>query len=248
MITDPQKDYEHGWVPFLGVDVCLESRPLIPRTETEYWVERAITEILDVRHQVLTTDVGHPQFRILDLFAGSGAIGLAVLKHIPNAHVTFAEKEARHFPTIRKSIVENGIDPARALLVKTDVWSPILDVGHQVLRAGDVVGHQVLWVFEYVLANPPYVSRERDTVSPEALSHEPHEALYADDDGFALIKRTVLGLPEHLAPDGAAWIEHEPFHTDRLKECTRENGFEAATEQDQYGVERFTHISKNTVA
>ncbi len=30
--------YSIGWVPFINTQIHLDSRPLIPRTETEYWV------------------------------------------------------------------------------------------------------------------------------------------------------------------------------------------------------------------
>ena len=45
MLTDPNEDYERGFVPFLDQKIFLDSRPLIPRTETEYWVEKALREI-----------------------------------------------------------------------------------------------------------------------------------------------------------------------------------------------------------
>lgn len=228
MLSDPKDDYARGFVPFLGVDVCLDSRPLIPRTETEYWVEIAITEMRDVRR--------HP-FRVLDMFAGSGCIGLAVLKHVPNAHVTFADINPTHFPAIRKSIEGNDLDPLRADFIHTDVWLPVADVRRQPLE-----------VFDFVLANPPYVSKERGTVSPETLLHEPHEALFAEDDGFALIQETVKGLPSHMARGGSAWIEHEPFHTARVREVAARETLAAETLQDQYGVERFTKLTRKGVA
>ena len=90
--------YKIGWVPFIHTDIYLDSRPLIPRTETEYWVNEAIQEIKK-------SGVVAP--RILDLCAGSGCIGVAVLKEIPEALVDFAEIDPTHHETIRKNITEN---------------------------------------------------------------------------------------------------------------------------------------------
>jgi len=258
MLTDPLEDYARGSVPFLGVEVFLDSHPLIPRTETEYWVERAIAEILDVGHQVVTTDVGRPQFRVLDLFAGSGCIGLGVLKHISNAHVTFAEKEVRHFPTIRKSaaaiLASDARMAAQVACVESDVWSAFSTLPALPHTAGALpipmsdVGRRTWGEFDYVLANPPYVSEERGTVSSEALAYEPPEALFAPGDGFEFIEKTIAGLPRHLAPEGAAWIEHEPFHTAKISTCAKTHGLSATTHTDQHGVERFTRMTHKGVA
>lgn len=207
--SEEPEAYQIGHVPFVGTTIWLDSRPLIPRTETEFWTERAIVEI-----QKCTNP------KVLDLFAGSGCVGVAVLEHVPHAHVTFGEREARHLPTITKNIRENGIDPTRARVVQTDVYS-------------SVVGYH----YNFILANPPYLSRARiGRVEGSVLVHEPEEALFAEDDGFSLIAATITGLPSHLAPGGQCWIEHEPEHAERLK------ALGATTHKDQYGVERYSVI------
>jgi len=164
---------------------------------------------------------------ILDLFAGSGAIGVAVLMHVPSARVDFGEKESRHFPTIEKNIRENGVDPARTRIIETDVFSGI-------------TGR-----YDAILANPPYLSKSRlERIQDSVLKHEPAEALFADDDGFALIEETVGGLPEHLVEGGTAWIEHEPEHVLRLAGLAKRHGFTVESLPDQYGTIRFSRLSR----
>lgn len=214
MLTDAEEDYARGFVPFLGVTVRLDSRPLIPRTETEYWTEKLL-------HTVVPT---HP-YSILDLFAGSGAIGLALLTHLPHCRVTFAEIEPRHLATIQKSITENGIDPGRVTLCTSDVWK------------------SVDGIFDIVTANPPYISKERNTTDVSVIKSEPHEALFADDDGFSLIQKTIEGAPSHLAPQGTLWIEHEPYQSKRIQELGRTHRLTTETVKDQYGVERISQLS-----
>lgn len=215
MLTDPQEDYARGFVPFLGTTIYLDSKPLIPRTETEYWVEKAIQEI----------NSSSTEPRVLDLFAGSGCIGVAVLKHVPNAIGTFGEYEEKHLSTIRKNIIENDIDPERASVVQTNVWSGV---------AGP---------FEYILANPPYLSKERGTVSPETTTHEPHEALFAKDDGFFFIEKVIEKLSTFLVPNGVCYIEHEPFHTERIEAFSKQHNFTVVTHKDQYGALRYSRLS-----
>ena len=81
-----------------------------------------------------------------------------------------------------------------------------------------------------------------------AWAHEPHEALFAEEDGFFFIRKTIEGLTAHLAPEGRAWIEHEPFHTPRIHEHANKHGLAATTHHDQYGVERFTHCTRQDMA
>lgn len=211
-LSEEPEAYRVGHVPFLGATIYLDSRPLIPRTETEWWVEKVIPEIRD-------------SARVLDLFAGSGCIGVAVLKHT-EATVVFGEFDARHIPTIERNVRENA-DPSRAQVVQTDVWSALSGT------------------FDFVLANPPYLSQARvDRIEPSVLEHEPVGALFAEDDGYALIEATIAGLQDFLAPRGQCWIEHEPEHVPRILVSVARLGFAATTYKDQYGIPRYSVILK----
>jgi release factor glutamine methyltransferase len=223
MLTDASEDYARGYVPFLDCTIYLDSHPLIPRTETEYWAEKAIIEI---KNQIMIYHNLPKKVRVLDLFAGSGAIGVAVLKHVPDTNVDFGEIDSAHLPTIRKNILENIADESRTRILETDVWSNITDV------------------YDFVLANPPYISRSRiERVQKSVLEHEPEKALFADDEGFALIQRLIAGAKEHLTGNGIIYIEHEPEQEDALKNAARSAGFNAKSLTDQFGVVRFSRLS-----
>lgn len=218
MKSEEPEAYRVGHVPFLGTTIYLDSRPLIPRSETEWWVEKVVHS---------TSLIAGKEIQVLDLFAGSGCIGVAILKHVPHAQVTFGEFEAKHLSTIEKNIRENGIDPARTSVVHTDVYR-------------DLRNH-----YDYVLANPPYLSRARlARIEPAVLEHEPVGALFAEDDGYALIDATIAGLPEHLAHRGQCWVEHEPEHAPRILESAARLGYRAGNHKDQYGTLRYSVILK----
>ncbi len=169
--------YVIGWIPFLGVRVDLSSKPLIPRPETEWWTE------------LLCSEIGDKTLRVLDLCAGSGAVGLAVLKHCPNAQVTFAELKPEQLETIEKSIRENGLDAPRAHVVAGDLFQNLADEH-----------------FDVIACNPPYIPSGRE-LSESVSAHEPHEALFSGKDGLDLIRRIATDAPAHLTEYAVLWLE-----------------------------------------
>lgn len=219
--------YVIGWVPFLDCKIFLDSRPLIPRPETEYWVEKAIKELSGSSFQVPALGNDRPM-RILDLFAGSGAIGVAVLKHVPNVHVDFGEIDTAHFPTIRKNISACStfeVEHARTKIIQTDVWGGISET------------------YDFILTNPPYISRSRTgRIQDSVLKYEPKKALFAEEDGFGLVRKLIEGAKKHLNEKGILYIEHESEQTEMLQECATKAGFSVETHKDQYEVLRYSSL------
>lgn len=109
-LKDEPIEYVRGFTEFLGCKIDLSKRPLIPRPETEFWVEKAIKEINKKKRQYRKHN-GRQIYSIkcLDIFAGSGCIGSAVLKHIPGSLCDFADVEDRGIghKTIKSDVFEN---------------------------------------------------------------------------------------------------------------------------------------------
>lgn len=170
--------YVIGWQPFLNTRIYLDSKPLIPRPETEWWVEK-----------ICNTYPPDAKLKILDLFAGSGCIGVALLRQFPNATCTFGELKDIHVSTIEKNIRENGIAAERATILTSDIFS------------------QISGTFDLIVANPPYIPLEHQVSALRELSFEPSEALYAPDNGLALIHRFLTEAPQHMHPGSALYME-----------------------------------------
>lgn len=168
-----------GWVPFCGLRLYLDSRPLIPRPETEWWTEELIKRI------------GDAPLTVLDLCAGSGAIGLAVLKHCPNARVVFAELKSRHVEQIRENLFVNGLDGERASVFRSDLFDSLITPSLP---------------FDIIATNPPYVPESR-ALERSVLDFEPPEALFAGVDGLDLIRRIATDAPQYLNAAGELWME-----------------------------------------
>jgi release factor glutamine methyltransferase len=95
---------------------------------------------------------------------------------------------------------------------------------------------------DVVVANPPYVPLdERDLVDPEVRDHDPGEAVWADDDGLAVIRRIVDRATVLLRPGGSLVVEHSERHDQSVPEIFQAAGFaEVRDHRDLTGRSRFT--------
>lgn len=229
--------YVIGHQPFLGLKIYLDSKPLIPRPETEWWTEQLAGEITQVSAET-EKGVGlglaprsAPFFAsaapitILDLCAGSGAIGCAFLSRIPNAHVSFGELDPAHEKTIEKNIRENNLDESRTTIRIGDLFEPFKDAR-----------------FDVIAINPPYIPSER-TLEKSVADYEPPEALFSDTDGLGLIRRIASELPHHLKQNGIAWIECDQHNIHEAKTLFEQAGMVATIRSDQYHVPRILVVS-----
>lgn len=202
--------YVIGHIPFLGLSIDLASRPLIPRPETEWWTEK------------LAAHIGTKDIRVLDLCAGSGAIGLALLKHCPNARVSFGELVLEHARTIRKNLERNGLDSSRADIRTGNLFEPF-------------EGER----FDLIATNPPYIPETRPL--PESVStFEPSEALYSGGDGLGVISSITKEAKEHLLPSGEVWMECDIENIEEAAKLLAESGaLRTEIQNDQYERPRF---------
>ncbi len=207
--------YVIGSIPFLNTTIFLDSHPLIPRAETEFWVEKAIAEMNTVA-----------PLRILDLCAGSGCIGVAVLKALPHACVDFVEIDTTHHTTIQKNILGNSIEPNR-----THIF-------------GGSLFEQVTGTYDFILTNPPYVDKALGRVAPEVLLYEPARALYGGIQGISIISKIIKEATPFLSPTGVLYIEHEPEQSAFIASIASEYKFTSHSYSDQFAVLRYTRITR----
>jgi len=206
------EDYKRGYKEFLGVKVDLFFRPLIPREETEDWVEEVMGEI---------------KGECLDLFAGSGCIGLSILKNVPDSTCDFGDKENSFLKGIKKSVEENRIEKERFNLIKTDVFS------------------NVSKKYDFILANPPYVAESRmDEVGEDVKIFEPPIALYGGSDGMEIIKKFLNEASDYLKEKGIIYMEFDPEQKNWIEEIIKDKYSSFEFLKDRYGKYRFVKIEK----
>lgn len=226
--------YVIGHIPFLTCTIYLDSRPLIPRPETEYWTQKFL-------QQLAARDRIH-DLRVLDLCAGSGCIGVAIAKAVPSAHVDFVELDPAHILTIKKNLHKNlavnasrstpGVErEARYRIIQADLFTP------ESSTPGVELGR-----YDYIVSNPPYIDPELDRTEVSVRAHEPAQALYGGTEGLELIARIIAAAPQYLKPEGQLWLEHEPEQTAAITDLAEKHKFRSTTHQDQYGIERYTQL------
>lgn len=193
-------DYVIGWTDFCGCKIDLSLKPPIPRPGTERWVKEAIQEI---------KSRGKSAIHCLDIFAGSGCIGIAVLKHIPESKMDFAEIDPDFIRQIEINLRLNDISPERYRIIRSDVFENV-DCGS----------------YDYIFANPPYIpEEEKGRVKKMSIKFEPHHSFFAGSDGMAYIKPFLRSAKNHILPGGKIWMEYGGWRKDSVKELLREEGY-----------------------
>jgi len=216
-------DYLIGQREFLDAVIDLRKHPLIPRTETEYWTEKLIQRLKK-----------HPRKKMsaLDIFSGSGCIGIALLKNIPWIKVDFAEKNKKFIQQIETSLQLNHISKRRYNLIISNVFQK--------------VNHQ----YDLIVANPPYLSRKnQNLIQKEVLKFEPSSALFAKENGLFFIQQFITSVKYYLRPQGIFYLEFDSCQKKKIEQLLKKSGLNNYHfQKDQYHRWRWVEaiVSKNT--
>ena len=169
--------YITGHRGFWNIDLEVGPGVLIPRPDSETLIAAA------VEHFAGTPD---PK-RILDLGTGPGTLLLAALDEWPRATGIGIDFSPNALEYARRNAERLGLSERAELRIGD--WAQGIDES-----------------FDLVLANPPYVARNA-VLGPGVAEHEPHEALFAGDDGLDAYRTLAPQLARLIAPGGLAAIE-----------------------------------------
>jgi len=211
-MTKIPKQYKKGRINFLGCKIDLSQRVFIPRPETEYWVKKAIKEILESKVQ-------DKEIKMLDIFSGSGCIGIALLKHIPSSVIDFVDSTEKAVRQIKINLGLNKISNDRCNVYLSDVFSKLKDKD-----------------YHFILSNPPYVAEGRiDEVDKSVLDYEPREALFAGKKGLYYIQKLISEAKNFLKKEGVLYIEFDPQQKNDIKKLLKDEGYkEFSFYRDQF--------------
>lgn len=125
--------------------------------------------------------------RFLDIGTGSGAIAISLKSARPDWQVTASD--------ISQGALQLAEENSKLNQVSLDFVE------------SDVFG-QITGTFDVIISNPPYIAYgDKDEVGMNVLASEPHLALFADEDGFAIYRQIIEGAGEHLSENGKLYFE-----------------------------------------
>ena len=175
-------DYLVGQAPFFSMLLHVTPAVLIPRPSTETIVEHI------VQHARRTPGFIAPY--IADIGTGSGAIAIALAKHVPNSRVVATDISADALVLAQRNAQEQGV-------------AERID-----FRQGDLLEPLTGLRFRYLVSNPPYISdAEWEAVAPNVKDYEPVTALRGGADGLQYIRAIIAQAYHFLEMPGQLVVE-----------------------------------------
>lgn len=207
-----------GEKEFMGLTFKVNEDVLIPRPDTETWLEKVI--------QYHRNEQG---LHVVDLGTGSGAILLSFLYYC-------------------REDTGVGVDISEKALALAEENGKTLKMDDRVTwRRGDyLTALEEGELFDGILTNPPYIPTGDIRGLAEEVRHEPMNALDGGADGLTFYRKLAEGAAEHLKDGGFLAAEfgiHQAADVvNLLKETGKFDSFEVIT--DYGGIERAVYCRK----
>jgi len=204
-------------IKFLNCKIDLSKKVFKPRIETEFWVRKALNELR----------IKNYELRVLDIFAGTGCIGIAILKNIQNARVDFVDILDKAIKQVKINLKLNKISKEKYQIFKSNLFEKIKNNKYDI-----------------IFANPPYIALERiNEVQKEVLQKEPQAALFSGKDGMFWIKKFLKEVKKHLNKRGVIYMEFDSFQKEKIEKILKKEGFKYSFRKDQFKKYRWLKAS-----
>jgi len=202
-------DHLLGTVEFCGHTFLCDKRALVPRPETEQLVE------------IVESEIGNRQSKILDVGTGSGVIALTLAKKFPEAQIFAVDVSEDALALARENAARLGLS-GRVQFRKSDLLENLDER------------------FDLIVANLPYIAtQDRHTLSREVL-HDPEVALFAGVHGDELVRELIEQAPPRLRPGGMLALEIGLDQSEALLSALAEKNYrDICSKNDYSGVTRF---------
>ena len=165
--------YIFGYTEFYGLRLKVGEGVLIPRPETEQLVDWVLEDFATLKN-----------LRVFDACCGSGAISIALSKHLESTPITGVDisEQALKYAVENDKIYQSNLE-----WIKQDLFDFIPKVK-----------------FDVIVSNPPYVRYlEKKEMHFNVLSKEPHTALFVSDNDPLVFYERLRYIFNHYTQDHA---------------------------------------------
>lgn len=217
LLEDEPIAYVLGQWEFYGIPLEVNKSVLIPRDDTCAVTDLAIESI---------SKMDAP--RVLDLCTGSGCIGLAVAKNVPQARVVLADLSKEALSVAKRNASANRLS------------SRVTCVGADALAQPP----GLLGAFDLIVSNPPYITSLEMTQLPDSVKdYEPSMALHGGDDGLIFYQSIAKNYQKILKPGGYLCFEFGMGQGDDVCRILETNGYTVLARTRDYN-----HIERAVLA
>src|SRR3990167_821166 len=163
--------YLLGSVPFLDLNILVKTPTLIPRPETEEWVDNLIKLLQAAKKENLF---------VLDIGVGTGCIGLAIAKTFPSWNILGVDISDKALALAEQNKIENKIENIN--FIKSDLFECLPNKK-----------------FDLIVSNPPYINQKQyEELADSVAQWEDRQALVASVDGLSVIKKIIANAHKYL--------------------------------------------------
>ncbi len=99
--------------------------------------------------------------------------------------------------------------------------------------------------FDIIVSNPPYVRNlEKEEIKKNVLEHEPHLALFVEDNDALIFYRKIAALAQkNLSPNGQLYFEINQYLGVEMKDLLEKMNFKnIELRKDIYGNDRMIKV------
>lgn len=188
--------YLLGEWDFYGMTFLVTPDVLIPRSDTEW--------LCDAAYQQAKTMM---RPHILDLCCGSGCIGIALAKQLPQANVVGMDISPAALEVSRQNAQRHAVTNYRVVL-------------------GDACTSDGTHSYDLIVSNPPYITAQEMIELEESVrAYEPHLALFGGEDGLDFYRHIIRAWRPQLNPGGWLMFECGWKQGNQVAELLQTNGY-----------------------
>lgn len=209
-------------IRFLNCEIDLSRKVFKPRAETAFWSKKVLAQIK--KHYQ-----DKSRLKVLDMFTGSGCIGIAFLKTLSKycQRMDFADISKEAGEQTKINLKMNKIPETKYRIYQSNLFEKL-------------EGKK----YDIIFANPPYVALERIwQVQKQVLKSEPKKAFFAGKNGMYYIKKFLKEVKNHLKENGMFFLEFDPLQKEEIKRILEKQGFDFDFYKDQFGKYRWLKAS-----